>query len=181
MGWSVANAFSDRLYLMVKRKTARYAPLYIHRFSLVVPVKFVEAEQFTKQYQSYESITSIPDRLKWCRYHKGLLQKEVADRAGISRATYLAMENGTVDFFERCVVNVLAELFGISPFDLLDEYNRFMYLGQGKMTRACRARLGMGQRAFAELVHTTPECVHVWETEKKRLSKRSWERYYRGR
>lgn len=158
-----------------------FAPLYVHSFSRIAPKKRMEAERFNGQYQRYEDIETIPDRLRWCRHHLGLMQREAAERAGISRMVYIEMEQGALDCFEKNVVDKLAELFGVSPFDLLDDYNRFLYLGQGKMARECRERLGLNRKDFARFVGTVENSVYCWETEKKRMTKPSWERYYKGR
>lgn len=53
----------------------QYAPLCIHTFRLIAPRKLLEAQQFNQQYHSYEEIQNVPDRLRWCRHHMGLMQK----------------------------------------------------------------------------------------------------------
>lgn len=72
----------------------RYAPLCIHSFRLVAPRKLLEAQLFNYQYHSYEEINNVPDRLRWCRHHMGLMQKEVAEQIGISRIQYIDFESG---------------------------------------------------------------------------------------
>ena len=54
--------------------------MYIHSFRLIAPRKLLEAQLFNQQYQNYEDIPNVQDRLRWCRHHMGLMQKEVADR-----------------------------------------------------------------------------------------------------
>lgn len=71
---------------------ARYAPLCIYTFRLITPRKLLEAQLFNKQYQRYEEIQSIPERLKWHRYQNGLMQKEVADILGVTRRKYQKLE-----------------------------------------------------------------------------------------
>jgi DNA-binding XRE family transcriptional regulator len=141
----------------------------------------LESQRFNQKYHSYEEITNIPDRLRWCRYHKGLIQKEVADCVGISRIAYISMEKGELDCFNREIVDKLAEFYQIPVFDLLDDYNQFLYLGQGHMTKACREKLGMSQKEFAKFVGTPANSIYVWESEKKHLTKQSWEKYYKDK
>lgn len=174
---------SNGMYLMVKLVDGvhRYAPLFVHFFRLIAPRKIMEADRFNRQYHSYEEIESIPDRLRWCRHHLGLTQSETAELAGISRMVYMEMEKGVLDCYEKEVVDKLAELFGISPFDLLDDYNRFLYLGQGKMALECRKRSGLSRKAFARSIGAYENSVYCWETEKKHMTKRSWEKYYKDR
>ena len=40
---------------------------------------------FNQQYQNYEDIPNVQDRLRWCRHHMGLMQKEVAELIGVFR------------------------------------------------------------------------------------------------
>lgn len=72
----------------------RYAPMYIHSFRPIAPRKILEAQLFNQQYQNYEDIPNVPDRLRWCRHHMGLMQKEVAELIGISRGHYIDFEVG---------------------------------------------------------------------------------------
>lgn len=48
-----------------------------------------------------KEIKNVPERLKWHRYHRGLMQKEVAEKLGISRKSYGRKEIDTRGIFER--------------------------------------------------------------------------------
>ena len=63
-----------------------YAPLYIHSFRLVQPHTLVEAEKFNLIYTDPTQIDNIADKLRWYRYQHGLLQRDVADYAGLDRS-----------------------------------------------------------------------------------------------
>lgn len=158
----------------------RYAPLYIHRFRLVSPRKLLEAQMLNQQYHSYEEIESIPDRLRWCRHHLGLMQKEVAEQIGISRNQYIEYETGVVDCFPKAVVDKLAALYQIPVEDLLDEFNRFLYYGQGQAIRRHRESLGLGKKPYARFLKLELNSLRTWEAEKKRITKNSWEKYFKG-
>ena len=75
--------------------------MYIHSFRLIAPRKILEAQLFNQHYQNYEDLPTVHDRLRWCRRHKGLMQKEVAELTGISRSEYSDMENGAVDYYPK--------------------------------------------------------------------------------
>ena len=66
--------------------------MYIHSFRLIAPRKLLEAQLFNQQYQNYEDIPNVQDRLRWCRHHMGLMQKEVAELIGITRGHYIDFE-----------------------------------------------------------------------------------------
>ena len=124
--------------------------MYIHSFRLIAPRRLLEAQLFNQQYQNYEDIPNVQDRLRWCRHHMGLMQKEVAELIGITRGHYIDFEVGYVDHYPKEIVDKLAALYQISVDDLLDDYNRFLYKGQGKMK-------GIEQKSrcsnFKEFVH----------------------------
>ena len=84
--------------------------MYIHSFRLIVSRKLLEAQLFNQQYQNYEDIPNVQDRLRWCRHHMGLMQKEVADLIGISRGHYIDFEVGYVDYYPKEIVDKLANV-----------------------------------------------------------------------
>ena len=157
----------------------RYAPLCIHTFQLIAPRKLLEAQIFNQQYHSYEEIKNVPDRLRWCRHHMGLMQKEVAERIGVSREHYIDFEMGNVDYYPKEIVDRLATLYHIPVDDLLDDYNRFQYKGQGELLRECREKMGLKKKPFARLLHVHPNTYRDWEADKKRMFKITWNKYFR--
>ena len=179
--WMVLNRFSESLYLMALTVdgVTRDAPLCILSFMLAAPYMLLEAQRIKTQYPSYSDIETIPDKLRWCRHHMGLTQEQAADKIGVSREAYVNMETGRMDHLPKEIVDKLAALYQIPSDDLLDDCSRFIYRGQGKMTRAYREALGLGKRSFARLVGTNDNCVRAWEAERKRLTRSSWEKYYR--
>ena len=82
-----------------------YAPLYIHSFRLVQPHTLVEAEKFNLVYTDPTQIDNIADKLRWYRYQHGLLQRDVADYAGLDRSTYSGYENTVKATIEKYVEN----------------------------------------------------------------------------
>ena len=158
-----------------------YAPLYVHSFRLIAPRKLKEAQTFNVKYHALSDIHNLPDRLRWCRHHAGLMQKEVADRIGITRAVYVDMETGSVDHCPAAVADRLSALHGVPVEELLDGYNLFLYRGQGEQIRSYRERTGLGRRRFAEMLGVSASSVKAWESGRVRVSRRTWERCFRGR
>lgn len=76
-----------------------YSPLYIHSFRLVQPHTLAEAEKFKIRYTDPTQIDRTPDKLRWYRYQNGLLQRDVADFAGIDRSTYSSYEEDGRDCY----------------------------------------------------------------------------------
>ena len=131
----------------------------------MAPRKLLEAQLFNKQYHSYEDIDNIPDRLRFCRHKLGLMQKEVARIAGISRSTYINLETGKFNGFDKNVADKLSKLFNIPVYDILDDYNRFLSCGQGKLIREYRESLNLGKRPFARLIGVDANMLRLWENE----------------
>ena len=83
---------------------------------------------------------------------------------------YRDYEVGHVDYCPKEIVDKLAVLFGVSVEDLLDDYNLFLYRGQGEMIRKCRESFGMERKEFAKMIHVNARLLGAWELERKRIS-----------
>lgn len=158
----------------------RYAPLCIHSFPLVAPRKLIDALSFNKQHPDYTKISTVSDRLRWCRHHRGFTQQEVADAIGISRNSYADFERGRLSCYPKDLLDKVATLYRIPVDDLLDDYNRFLYDGQEKQIKAYRASLGLNKKEFAQFLHIDAGLLHTWETGQKQLGFRSWEKYFKN-
>ena len=58
-----------------------------------------DAEKFNIGHPNPEQLESTADKLRYYRYKKGLLQKDVAEYAGIERTTYTAYEANERDYY----------------------------------------------------------------------------------
>ena len=181
--WRILAQVSENIYILCSTSDGyvRYAPMYIHSFRLIAPRKLLEAQLFNQQYQNYEDIPNVQDRLRWCRHHMGLMQKEVAELIGITRGHYIDFEVGYVDHYPKEIVDKLAELYQISVDDLLDDYNRFLYKGQGKMIREYRESLGLKKKQLARLIGVDPNLLRAWEADQKRMNINSWNKYFKDK
>ena len=157
----------------------RYAPLCIHTFRLIAPRKILEAQSFNKQYRSYSEIENIQDRLRWCRHNMGLMQKEVAEKIGMSQYHYQSLELGLVDYYPKEIVDKLAKLFGIPVNDLMDDYNIFLYNGQGRLISEYREMIGMNLNQFARMLGVDPIMLRNWENDKKRITVNTWKKRFK--
>ena len=80
----------------------------------------MEATQFNQRYRRYEEIDNVPDRLRWCRHSKGLMQVEVADKVGMTHSVYKAIEEDFTQQIEPEKVDRLAQFYGVPVTDFLD-------------------------------------------------------------
>ena len=153
-----------------------YAPLYIHSFRLIQPHMLVDAEKFNNRYTDPEQIKTIADKLRWYRHKNGLLQKEVADYAGLDRSTYSNYESNERDYYSIEIMRKFAELYSVPVTALLDDYNLFLYHGQGKQIREMRQRRGMTQAEFARSMDVPLGTLKQWEQERVQIFKSTWEK-----
>ena len=70
----------------------------------------------------------------------------------------------------------IAELFEVSVYDLLDDYNTFIYNGQGAFIKSERKRIGITQKELAKLMSVDLAKVKRWEQDKVRMFKFTWEK-----
>jgi len=155
-----------------------YAPLYRHIFRFVQPHFLADAEKFNIDYPAPEQLESTADKLRCYRYRKGLLQREVADHAGIERTTYTDYEAEERDYYPLDILERIAEVLGVSITDLPDGYNTFLYLGQAGQVKDLRKRLGLTQKAFAAQLGVNKTTYKRWEYGKVRMSKTTWEKMF---
>jgi len=152
-----------------------FAPMFIHRFTFLRPHFLAEAEKFNIEMTDPKEMKTTADKLRYYRHKKGLLQKQVAEYAGINRTTYSAYEMGEYDSYPIDMLKQIAKLLGVKITDLLNEYNTFLYRGQAKQVSALRQRLGLTQQSFAAQLGVNKTTYKRWETGKVRMTKPTWE------
>lgn len=162
------------MYRNTDRETL-YAPLYIERFEFRRACKLTDAQKFFMKNPDPKKIATTADKLRYYRHMKGLLQKDVAEYAGIEHGTYITYESGKRRQYDPDELSVIAELFGVTMEDLLDDYNRFL-LNQGENIRRIRESLNLTQPKFAAKMGVDCKTVIRWENGEKLMFKRTWEK-----
>ena len=76
--------------------------------------------------------THICDQISESSYIICRMGEGVAERIGVKRTHYIEFETGNVDYYPKEILDKLARLYQILVEDLLDEYNQFLYKGQGR-------------------------------------------------
>ena len=110
------------------------------------------------------------------RYQKGLLQRDVADYAGLDRSTYSSYEEAGRDYYPIKKIEKIAELFSIPATELLDDFNLFLYNGQGQQIKDMRRHRKMTQVEFAERLGVPVGTLKAWEQGRVRIFKSTWEK-----
>ncbi len=163
---------------MLKRtaKGTRIMPLYIHSFRFVTPHTVTEAQRFNLLHPNPESCTHVSDKLRYFRYQNNLFQSDVAEYVGMDRATYSSYEESGRDYYPTPNMQKIAELFGVPVTELLDDYNLFLFNGQGQQVKKIRKSLQLTQAEFAQRLGVQTAMVKRWEQGKVRMFKGIWEK-----
>lgn len=156
-----------------KNRHIVFAPLYIHSFYFLQPHSLTEAEKFNIRYPNPSLIRYTGDKLRYYRYAKGLRQIDVARYAQMDRGTYSSYETDAI-YYRRENIEKIAQILDVDVHELLDDYNRFIYDGQGNNIRAIRKSLGITQREFAVLFGVATGTVKQWERERVHISKSTY-------
>ena len=169
---------SDNFFIAQKKNSNQIVavPIYIHTFRFITPKKVMEAKRFALDFPDPTMLSAVADKLRYYRHQKGLYQIEVADYLGIDRGTYSSYEKRQTDFFSPTMMDKIAELFEVSVYDLLDDYNKFIYNGQGAFIKSERKRIGITQKELAKLMSVDLTKVKRWEQDKVRMFKFTWEK-----
>ncbi len=152
--------------------------IYVSCFSFRHQHCGYKAAKLFEEYPDPSIIPTTAERLQYYRYKNSLMQKEVADAVGIERTTYISYENPSHKYYSMEVLEKIAELFEISVYPLLDDYNRFVYSGQGERIKALRKEQGLSQYKFAEKYGVSRNAVKRWEHERSKISVKVWKRIF---
>ena len=100
---------------------------------------------------------------------------------GMSKNVYKSIEEGSTQHIQREMAEQLAQFYDVPVMDFLDEFNQFLHDGQAKRIRAYRESLKMGKKPFARKMGIPVRCLQEWESGRKVISIKCWERYFKGR
>ena len=150
--------------------------MYLHSFRFIAPKKVSEAQKFALKFPTADKIETVADKLRYYRHQKGLYQSDVADYLGLERSTYIEYENPDRDYYSAEVMDKLAELFEVSVYDLLDDYNKFLYDGQGRNIKELRKQLQITQEELAKEMNVSLLKVKRWEQDKVRMFKYTYDK-----
>lgn len=99
----------------------------------------------------------------------------------MTHSVYKAIEEGFTQHIQREMVERLAQFYEVPVRDFLDEFNCFLYDGQANRIRAYRESFGMGKKPFARKMGIPVRCLQEWESDRKVISIKCWERHFKGR
>lgn len=152
-----------------------YAPLFIHSFRFLTNRHLTKAQSFLFENPDPEKLVAVSDKLKWHRYQNGLLQSQVARAMEVDRTTYSRYEENVLEAYPLDKITKAAELFQVDVTALLDEYNLFLYHGQGQQIKRLRKSMKLTQSEFAKYIGVPLGTLKKWEQNRGNMQKRMFE------
>ena len=149
------------------RGVVKCVPLYEHVFRLA-------------DYMLPQDTETVSDKLRYYRIRCGLFQKEMAELLKIDRSTYARYEGGTLTSYPINAIQKCAEIFGIEADKLLDEYNRFIFDGQGEQVKRKRLETSLSQGEFGKIYGVSKNTVRRWENDSIKMSRKLWEKIFKS-
>ncbi len=176
--WQVLQQENDHLFVLYRTffGSVAYAPFYILRFPFYKVINVKQTKWYFERTEHPEQLVSTADKLRYYRCGKRLFQSEVADYAGINTSTYLSYESGGRDYYPIDKMKRIASLLDVDILELLDDYNRFLYDGQGKQIRKLRKSMGLTQYQFGKRMGVSTGAVKRWENDRVVIFKSTWEK-----
>lgn len=116
--------------------------------------------------------------LKWYRYQNGFLQSQVAKAIEVDRTTYSRYEENVIDIYPLDKLSKAAKLFKIDITSLLDDYNLFLYNGQGQQIKKLRKSLKLTQSEFAKYICVPLGTLKKWEQNRVNIQKKTFENFF---
>lgn len=170
--WIPIYKVDKKITVMVKKYGSDhyYFLQYVHTFRFFNIKNLFNSEEFNVKYSSPDEITTIAEKLRYYRYKEALLQKDVAKHIGISESTYIDYENVNRNYYQLDILRKIADLYKVDFKCFLDDYNLFLYKGQGEQIRKIRKEFGLTQKALADKLNIDRKRIGEWEKNKTRIS-----------
>lgn len=172
--WQTLKTFSKQLAILYRRNSNEYAIRYVHTFMLHLPSRISEADSFMLLYHSPDELSTTAEKLKYFRLKNHLYQDTIAKFLQIKRGTYANYEDPLRDYSPIEHLQKLADFYHVPIDTLLDDYNRFLYNGQGSAIRSLRKSKNLTQRAFAQQMNLSVVTIQQWEWETCKISKNTY-------
>ncbi len=168
------RTFSKQLAILYSRNSHEYAIQYIHTFMLHLPPRISEADAFMLLYHSPDELSTTAEKLKYFRLKNHLHQDTIAKYLQIKRGTYASYEDTLRDYYPIEHLQKLADFYHVPIESLLDDYNRFLYNGQGYAIRSLRKSQHLTQQSFAHQMNVSVITIQKWENEICKISKNTY-------
>lgn len=108
------------------------------------------------------------------------MQKDMAELLSVDRSTYIRYESGSITSYSPDLIKQCLEIFGVEADKLLDEYNNFIFKGQGEQVKKKRLEAGLSQGEFGKLYGVSKNTIRRWENNSVKMSRKLWKRIFKS-
>ena len=96
----------------------------------------------------------------------------------VDRTTYSRYEENVLEAYPLDKLAKAAKLFQIDVTALLNDYNLFLYHGQGRQIKELRKSLKLTQSEFAKYMGVSLGTLKKWEQNRVNIQKKTFEKLY---
>lgn len=162
--WRVYKSLSHTLLLhRIKNGKIDYAPL----FCLKIKVN-------NYKHYSFDTFNEINDTtfggaIKKRRIEKHMTIKEIAKLIGVSKETYMRVEQNKYDLHNADKLNALCDILDLDTQKICSPYQLFLLNNPSEQILNYRKQNNLSQNDLAKYLNTSRQQISSWERNKSRI------------
>ena len=121
-------------------------------------------------------MATVGGRIKYYRRLNNLRQKDIYEKIGIDKATYIRYESDTDTNNNLEICNKICAAIGIDPRLVYDDYMTFIASGYSIIIKDFRTKNKLSHRHFGELIGMNHKISSRWERNICEPSRTSYEK-----
>jgi transcriptional regulator with XRE-family HTH domain len=118
----------------------------------------------------------VGGRIRHYRLINGLKQKDVYEKAGIDKTTYIRYERNSTINHDIGICDKICEVIGIDPALVYDDYMTFAASDFGTSIKEFRKKHKLTHKQFGALIDMHPRISERWEMGNSVPSRSSYEK-----
>lgn len=162
--WSIFNNFGNTFILY---RTYLDRTEFAMAFAISFPVLDI------KPLLSVDDTTTY-GLIRKARLEKQIQVKDIARQLGISRYSYMHLEQGKYELHHMDKLKQLCEILDLEPNEIYTPYQLFIMNNQGKQIKKFRVDNNLTQRQLAELLGVNRKQVGRWENNYNQIEYEKW-------
>lgn len=112
--------------------------------------------------------------IRKARLEKQIQVKDIARQLGISRYSYMHLEQGKYELHHMDKLKQLCEILDLEPSEIYTPYQIFIMNNQGKQIKRFRVDNNLTQSQLAELLGVNRKQVGRWENNYNKMEYEKW-------